>query len=167
MLFSNTRSAGSIDQDIMMRLQELAGDAAGKGTICHGETEGTRPDWESWIVASTKRRTLFASSLFDNLVNFSQGSPSFVAVELAGLPAPAGKNLWNARTRQSWNQAYNLQLGHLGDGELLISDLWPQSEANSEVLQPKIDRWLSSVDEFGMMLYAVTAHTYKQNSLRT
>ncbi|EXJ62049.1 hypothetical protein A1O7_02482, partial [Cladophialophora yegresii CBS 114405] len=163
MLFPSTISAGSIHQDVMMRLQELAGDAAGRGTICYAEMESTRPDWESWIIASAKRRTLFAASLFDNLVNFSQGSPSFVAVELAGLPAPASKTLWNARTRQCWNQAYNRQLSHCGDGELLISDLWPQSEANSEALQPKIDRWLSSVDEFGMMLYAVTAHTYNHN----
>ncbi|KIW70362.1 hypothetical protein PV04_02637 [Phialophora macrospora] len=163
MLFSSTLSTGSIRQDIIMRLQELAGDAAGKGTLCYAETEGTRPDWESWIIASAKRRTLFATSLFDNLVNFSQGSPSFAAVELAGLPAPASKALWNAQTRESWNRAYNQQLSHSGDGELLISDLWPHSQANSEALQPKIDRWLSSVDEFGMMIYAVTSHTYKHN----
>jgi hypothetical protein len=163
MLFSSTLSAHSIHQDVVMRLQDLAGDAAAKGTLCYAETEGTRPDWESWIIASAKRRTLFATSLFDNLVNFSQGSPSFVAVELAGLPAPASKTLWNAQTRQSWNQAYNQQLSHSADGELLISDLWPQPQANMAALQPKIDRWLSSVDEFGMMLYAVTSHTYKQN----
>ncbi|KAJ9616498.1 hypothetical protein H2200_000217 [Cladophialophora chaetospira] len=160
LFFNDTSTIGSIEQDVVMNLQQLAGDVAGKGTLCFAETEGTRPDWESWIVASAKRRTLFATSLFDNLVNFTQGSLSFVAVELASLPAPSSKVLWNARTRQSWNQAYNQQLGHSNDGELLISDLWPQSDANFEVLQPKIDRWLSSVDEFGMMIYAVTSHTY-------
>lgn len=144
----------------MMKLQEFAGDVAGKGTLCYAETEGTRPDWESWIIASAKRRTLFATSLFDNLINFHMGSPSFIAVELASLPAPASKNLWNAQTRQAWNQMYNQQLTHWPDGELLISDFWPQSESNSEILHRKIDHWLSSVDEFGMMLYAVTTHVY-------
>jgi hypothetical protein len=163
MLFSIGASTRSIDQDVMIKLQELAGDAAGKGTLCLAESEGTRPDWESWIVASAKRRTLFTTSLFDNLVNFRQGSPSFAAVELASLPAPASKVLWNAQTRRSWNQAYNQQLSHWSDGELLISDLWPQSKANLEALQPKIDRWLSSIDEFGMMLYAVTSHTYNNS----
>ena len=159
MLFFSATPVG-IDQDAMIKLQELAGDAAGKGTLCYAELEGTRPDWESWIIAAARRRTLFATSLFDNLVNFTEGSPSFVAVELASLPAPASKTLWNAQTRRTWNQAYNQQLSHSSDGELLISDLWPQSEANSEALRLKIDRWLSSVDEFGMMLYAVTSHTY-------
>ena len=163
LFFGEASAAGSIEQDVVMKLQELAGDVAGKGTLCYAEIEGTRPNWESWIIASAKRRTLFATSLFDNLVNFTQGSPSFVAVELASLPAPASKILWTAQTRTSWNQAYNQQLGHSSDGELLISDLWPQSEANLEVLQPKIDRWLSSVDEFGMMIYAVTSHTYHKS----
>jgi hypothetical protein len=162
MLFSG-ETTPSIDQDVMMSLQDLAGDVAGRGTLCFAEAEGTRPDWESWIVASAKRRTLFAISLFDNLVNFTMGTPSFVAVELASLPAPASKTLWNSQTRQSWNQTYNQQLSHWSEGQLLISDLWPQSEENMEILQPRISRWLSSADEFGMMLYAVTSHTYNNS----
>jgi hypothetical protein len=157
MLFSSTKA---IDPDIMMKLQDVAGDVVSQGTLCFAEAEGTRPDWESWIVAAAKRRTLFTTSLFDNLVNFTLGSPSFAAVELASLPAPAAKVLWNARTRQDWNQAYNYQLAQGDDSQLLISDLWPQSAENFQALQPKIGRWLSTVDEFGMMIYSVTTHTY-------
>ncbi|KIY02309.1 uncharacterized protein Z520_02447 [Fonsecaea multimorphosa CBS 102226] len=163
MLFCSANAASLVEQDIMIKLQDLAGDLASRGTLCPAETTGSRPDWESWIVASTKRRTLFATYLLDNLVNFTVGSPSFVAVELTGLPAPASKPLWNARDRRSWNAAYNQQLGLSSDGELLINDLWPQSDPNpAPVRQKKIDDWLSSVDEFGMMLYAVTSHTYNE-----
>ncbi|KIW34906.1 uncharacterized protein PV07_01648 [Cladophialophora immunda] len=161
MLFSSANAASLVEQDIMIKLQDLAGDLASRGTLCPAETTSSRPDWESWIVASAKRRTLFATYLFDNLVNFSVGSPSFVAVELTGLPAPASKTLWNARDRQSWSTAYNQQLGLWSDGELLINDLWPQHDPiPAPMRQKKIDNWLSSVDEFGMMLYAVTTHTY-------
>ncbi|OAP56269.1 hypothetical protein AYL99_09448 [Fonsecaea erecta] len=163
MLFCSANATSFVEQDIMIKLQDLAGDLASRGTLCPAETNGSRPDWESWIVASTKRRTLFATYLLDNLVNFTVGSPSYVAVELTGLPAPASKTLWNARDRRSWNTAYNQQLGLWSDGELLINDLWPQSDPNpSLVRQKKIDNWLSSVDEFGMMLYAVTSHTYQE-----
>ena len=55
MLFS---TVSSVDPDIMIRLQDLAGDAVSQGTLCNAEAEGSRPDWESWIVASAKRRTL-------------------------------------------------------------------------------------------------------------
>lgn len=144
----------------MIKLQELAGDVASKGTLCLAETNGSRPDWESWIIASAKRRTLFATYLFDNLVNFTQGSPSFIATELASLPAPASKRLWSAQSRHSWNVAYNQQLSQCTDGELLISDLWPRLDSNMAKLQKKVRQWLSSVDEFGMMLYSVTSHTY-------
>lgn len=164
LFFTHTAASVMIEQDIMIKLQELAGDVASRGTLCWAERYGIRPDWESWIVASAIRRTLFATYLFDNLVNFTLGSPSFIATELASLPAPASKELWNAKTRQSWNTFYNQQLSQLTEGELLISDLWPHSDPSSTTRQRKIDRWLSSVDEFGMMLYSVTSHTYGTQS---
>ncbi|EXJ59504.1 uncharacterized protein A1O5_12129 [Cladophialophora psammophila CBS 110553] len=163
MLFDSANAASMVEQDIMIKLQDLAGDLASRGTLCPAETNGSRPDWESWIVASAKRRTLFATVLLDNLVNFTLGSPSFIAVELADLPAPASKTLWHAQDRRSWNAAYNQQLSLWSDGELLISDLWPQpGPIPAPVRQKKIDNWLSSVDEFGMMIYAVTSHTYNE-----
>lgn len=160
LFFTHASPRRLIELDIMIQLQDLAADIASRGTLCSAEQNGSRPDWESWIVASAKRRTLFAISMFDNLVNFSLGSPSFIATELASLPAPASKRLWNADNRQLWNAAYNQQLSHWSDGELLISDLWPQVEPSSPSRQRKIDRWLSSVDEFGMLIYSVTSHVY-------
>jgi hypothetical protein len=161
MLFFETPSPMNfVQQDIMIKLQDLAGDVAGKGTVCLAETRDTRPDWESWIIASAKRRTLFVTSLFDNLVNFALGTPSFIATELAELPAPASKRLWESRTLGVWNTAYNQHLSEWKEGQFLISELWPQVEANSARKQQRIGKWLSGVDEFGMMIYCVTSHTY-------
>ena len=145
-----------ITQDVMIKLQELAGDVVSTGTSCRAEIEGTRPDWESWIVASSKRRTLFTTYLFDNVVSFNTGIPCFIGTELASLPVSASALLWKASTREAWNSEYNLHLSEWSDGELLISELWPQPKADQTRRQRRIDRWLLSVDEFGMMLFSVT-----------
>ncbi|KIW19320.1 hypothetical protein PV08_03614 [Exophiala spinifera] len=163
MLYFTPRSGSNyIEQDTLIQLQALAADLASKGTLCWAEAHGSRPEWEAWIVASARRRTLFAAYLFDNLVNFYLGSPSYIAKELAGLPAPGSKQLWDAPTRHSWNAAYNQQLSQWTDGQLLINDLWPRAELPSDSLKRKVDQWLSSVDEFGMMLYSVISHTYNR-----
>ncbi|KEF56557.1 uncharacterized protein A1O9_06745 [Exophiala aquamarina CBS 119918] len=149
-----------VEQDAMIKLQGLAGDVARTGTVCLAETRDTRPDWESWIVASAKRRTLFVASMFDNLVNFTLGTPSFIATELAELPAPASKRLWESSNRNSWNMAYNQHLTEWIEAPFLVSELWPVADMNSARRQQRLGQWLSNVDEFGMMIYSVTAHTY-------
>lgn len=111
-LFSDHESPRQfVEQDIMIKLQDLAGDIAGKGTVCLVDPGDARPDWESWIIASATQRTLFVTSLFDNLVNFTVGSLSFIATELAELPAPASKRLWESSSRGSWNAAYDEYIG--------------------------------------------------------
>jgi hypothetical protein len=147
-------------QDVLLQLQELSSDVAGKGTLCQGEISGSRPDWESWIIASAKRRTLYAAYLFDNIICTKNGIPCITGVELASLPAPASKVLWQASTRQEWNRQYNLHLGQWNEGEFLISELWKQPDADPVLRQKRIESWLASVDEFGMMLYAVTVDTH-------
>ena len=78
LFFEHSSPKRLVEQDVMIKLQSLAGDVAGSGTICPAERRDTRPDWESWIVASAKQRTLFVTSMFDNLVNFALGTPSFI-----------------------------------------------------------------------------------------
>ena len=53
-----------------------------------------------------------------------------------------------------------LQLNEWAGCELIISELWLMGEPPTEERKKRIDRWVKSVDEFGMMLFAVTAHTY-------
>jgi len=160
LFFEHSSPKRLVEQDVMIKLQSLAGDVAGSGTICPAERRDTRPDWESWIVASAKQRTLFVTSMFDNLVNFALGTPSFIATELAELPAPSSKRLWESSNRKAWNMAYNQHLSDWREGPFLISELWPQADMNSARRQQRLSKWLSGVDEFGMMIYSVTSHTY-------
>ncbi|KAF7713940.1 Fungal Zn(2)-Cys(6) binuclear cluster domain-containing protein [Penicillium ucsense] len=121
----------------------------------------TRPDWESWIVASAKRRTLLTMYLFISIYNASKNIPNVMHNELAEVIVPESTALWLARNRNAWVSEYNRHLGSWEDGILTIGELWkaPDTNASSaEKRRGRIERWVMSADEFGMMLFAVTAH---------
>lgn len=149
-----------VKTDTMIKLQDLAGDVVGKGTVCLTDTTLNPQAWESWIIASATQRTLFVLSLFDNLVNFTVGSPSFIATELAELLAPASRSLWRASTRETWKKAYNQYRDEWREGQFLISELWVVEGRSDSDGRYRVEKWLSGVDEFGMMIYSVTSHTY-------
>ena len=85
LFFSDGQSGQFIDRQVMINLQDLACDVASSGLVCPGELSQARPDWESWIVASTKRRALYTMYLFDNIFCSQNGLPTFLGEELEGL----------------------------------------------------------------------------------
>ncbi|GLI81612.1 hypothetical protein PoHVEF18_009997 [Penicillium ochrochloron] len=50
-------------------LHEIAFYSAKRGLTCPDETTRNRPDWESWVVSSAKRRTLLTTYLFTSIYN--------------------------------------------------------------------------------------------------
>lgn len=111
-------------------------------------------------MASAKRRTLYAMYMFDNVFNSFHGIPCFIGDELASLPAPASKTLWSAMSKEVWEQEYNFQLARWEGGILRLGELWPQLDPVGTKREKRINCWLESVDEFGMMLFATVVHTY-------
>lgn len=148
----------------MINLQQLACVTSRHGLVCRAESQGSRPKWEAWIAAEAKRRTLFTMYLFDSILCAHDGLPSFLATELEGLPAPATKDLWQAHNRHGWHAAYNAHLAEWPDGALRINELWPTpSDLNGDgviLRRKRTDLWLEKLDEFGIMLYAVTSCTH-------
>jgi hypothetical protein len=98
--------------------------------------------------------------LFSNLFNTISQEPIYLAEELSTLPVPCGKLLWNARKRDIWEKEYDYHLSTWHDGELQISELWLSPETGSAQRRKRIEKWVQSVDEFGMMLFAVCAHIH-------
>ncbi|KAJ6188009.1 hypothetical protein N7519_002917 [Penicillium mononematosum] len=127
--------------------------SARAGLTCRAEESHTRPTWESWIVACAKRRTLFTMYLFKNVYNTQVGLPNFVAEERRVTLAPGSKMLWEASDRAVWEREYNRHLSRWEDGMLEISELWRSAETGTEARREKIERWLQSADEFGMMFF--------------
>jgi hypothetical protein len=109
-------------------------------------------------VASAKRRTLPTLFLFTCHYNASNNMPSFASNVLADVLAPESKALWQASDRASWVAEYNRHLAEWPDGMVVMGEFWRSPEAGSEQKSGRIERWLRSADEFGMMLLAVTAH---------
>ncbi|CAG7965270.1 unnamed protein product [Penicillium nalgiovense] len=153
-------NASLIDDMSMITLQDFAFRVAKAGFTCKAELSQTRPTWESWIIASAKRRTLFTMYIFSNVYNSDKGLPNFLSDELGGILVPESKALWEASDRDSWTRQYNRHLSKWEDGMLQISELWRSPETGSEARRKRIGRWVQSTDEFGMMLFAVCAHIH-------
>ena len=160
LFFADGQSGELIDRQVVINLQDFACDVASSGLICPAELSQQRPDWESWIIASTKRRALYTMYLFDNIFCSLNGLPTFLGEELESLPAPASKTLWEASNRAVWKIEYNNHLSAWAGEALRIDELWPAPETSVEERRKRVDKWLGSVDEFGMMIFAVALVTH-------
>lgn len=153
--------AGQSLRRAMMDLQEHASLCSRRGLVCVAEQTRARPRWESWVVAEAKRRTLYTMYLFDGVLAAQEGLPTFFGTELQGLPAPAGKFLWDAEAQREWETAYNTHLADWAEGGLRIDELWPApswlDEAGLTQRRKRVDQWLDEVDGFGTMLFAVSS----------
>jgi len=160
MAYFSSDGGALVDRQVIINLQDFGCDISSRGLVCPGELSHTRPDWESWIIASTKRRCLFTMYLFDNIFCTQHNLPTFLGEELASLPVPASKILWEISSRDQWEREYNSFLSAWDGGGLTIDELWPAPLGRIEVRRKRVDRWLETVDEFGMMLFAVTSVTH-------
>lgn len=160
------KGTSSYLREAMMKLQEIASLVCEDGIVCTAQLpqEHRRPRWEAWIVTEARRRALYVMYLLDSLFCTQDNLPTFLGSELQGLPAPSSKALWRAESRQGWETRYNTHLVEWPTGGLRIDELWPvpsclNQDARLE-RQRRVEQWLESVDEFGMMLYAVTCCTH-------
>lgn len=158
--FSPAEDISLVDHSTMVHLQEFAYQLSATGLVSSAELSHTRPKWESWIVASAKRRALLTAYIFNNVFNTLNDIPVYLAKELTELPVPSSKLLWEARDRAAWEREYDRHLSLWEDGELRICELWRSPETGSPARRERIDRLLRSVDEFGMMLFATCAHLH-------
>ncbi|KAG8668250.1 hypothetical protein FPOAC1_007628 [Fusarium poae] len=148
----------------VINLQEIACVCSRRGLMCLSEQQGIRPKWEDWIVAESKRRTLFTMYFFDNVLSAQDSFSIYLGSELKGLPAPSSKSLWQSSVRHQWEKTYNIHLTDWADNLFRIDELWPVPDDLDEdgVIEKRkrVDRWLEGVDEYGSMIYAVTSCTH-------
>ncbi|CAG8139612.1 unnamed protein product [Penicillium olsonii] len=151
-------------RETIIPLQALAHRACGRRIVCVADQTRTRPKWEEWIVAEAKRRTLYVMYLFDSILCAQEGLPVFLGSELQGLPAPGSRSQWHVQDRADWERAFNLHLAEWAEEYLTIDELWPIPIGfdghDISRRQKRVDRWLMDVDEFGTMLFTVTACTH-------
>jgi hypothetical protein len=146
-----------IDTATKINLQELASAMSLTGLDPSGTPPHAPPEWESWIVAEAKRRTLYLMYTFDHIFNYSQQITSYVGTELGHLPAPSNKALWAASNKDTWEKEYERYIAEWSSGTPRLDDFWPhQIEAVAKERRERVDRWAESTDEFGMFMFAVS-----------
>ncbi|KAL4988845.1 hypothetical protein BDW68DRAFT_196424 [Aspergillus falconensis] len=151
---------GDFSENTMVTLMDLAFRTSRNGLSCTAEIQGTKPTWESWIVAAAKRRAVFVLYVFSSIYNADRLLPDFIAVELRTVYVPGHKALWEADNRETWNKVYDRYLSDWEDGSLVISELWKSPEGEEPKRRERIERWVQTVDEFGMMIFALCAHIH-------
>lgn len=139
---------------------ELAFRTARHGLLSRAELSRSKPTWESWIMASTKRRAIYVMYLFSGLYNAEHSLPNFVAEELRGVFLPEGRAVWEAASREVWAREYDKYLNEWEDGMMEISELWRSGETGSSGRRGRVERWVACVDEFGMFLFSVCVHLH-------
>ncbi|KAH8688978.1 hypothetical protein BGW36DRAFT_402045 [Talaromyces proteolyticus] len=151
---------GDFSENTMVTLMDLAFRTSRNGLFCTAEIKRTKPTWESWIVAAAKRRTVFILYVFSSIYNADRLLPEFIADELRNVYVPGHKALWEADNRETWNKVYDQYLSDWEDGSLVISELWPSPEKEEPKQRERIERWVQTVDEFGMTIFALCAHIH-------
>ena len=158
--FSPPGGFSPVTDKTIIVLLEMAFRTARNGLSCTAELAHTRPTWESWIVVDAKRRAIFTMYLFTSVYNADQLLPDFLADEMKGVYVSGNKELWNASDRETWNKEYDRYLLDWTDGMLKISELWRSEETGTIERRRRIERWVQTVDEFGMMIFSVCAHVH-------
>lgn len=168
---------GVFAPDLIATLHDLTSKVSAVGIMCHEEVDGAMfagpsiPRWESWIIAEAKRRTIFCVYMFEDVYNYENHATTYLAEELAPLPAPASKWIWQATDRKSFKSEYSeWSKARNGERGLAISDMWPSElrESGDDAAEARrrkekterISRWSESVDEFGMFILAVCTATH-------
>jgi hypothetical protein len=147
-------SSGIFDLSTLASLHELGFYITEKGLIHPAETAHARPPWKEWIQTNCRRRALMAMYSFEGIYHTLNKLPTYPCTELGFVPAPAGKVLWNARTQDEWESAYDRWLGHwAGIEPLLMGDL-AEIQPGTD-LDRRAEIWLEEADEYGMMLMSM------------
>jgi hypothetical protein len=143
----------SVDPSVFVGLQQVAYYTAGTGLILQEETDHDVPSWDAWIHVTSKRRVIFTLYMLHWAYSVYHRLSSFNCDELGFMPAPAAKYLWQATTKQQWEELYKRWLVQWDGHEYL------QKEFLYVKPGPALDRrtqmWLEDADELGVLFLSI------------
>jgi len=142
-----------VDMAILSNLQQLVNYIGSLGLVLVEETEHSRPDWESWINMTSRRRAIFILYLIHWALSAYYGLPSFDCQELKYMLAPAPKPLWQAENRDEWESQYSQWLVEWEGLEYLHGEIAEIGECI--LMDARSDRWLRDADEMGLLVMAL------------
>ncbi|EPE30857.1 C6 finger-containing protein [Glarea lozoyensis ATCC 20868] len=156
LMFPTTKTTSEVsflDPYIFVKITNIAYYLAINGLILTEERKHTMPKWEDWINVNMKRRAALSIYLLNWCYSVYHCLPAIACDELAFLPAPTAKVLWQARSEEEWRFLYARWLknwdrcGYL-QGEFLLIEQGIQMDERSEM-------WLEETDELGIMFMGI------------
>ncbi|PWN39189.1 hypothetical protein IE81DRAFT_350397 [Ceraceosorus guamensis] len=87
------------------RQRDLIEAAAGlvESGVCNAPSEPN--NWSEWLVAESKRRTVFAFVLLDVLIAVSNSTTPLTCTRILDVPLPSPSPLWSAPNESTWHAA--------------------------------------------------------------
>ncbi|PVH74147.1 hypothetical protein DL98DRAFT_537687 [Cadophora sp. DSE1049] len=142
-----------LDNEVFSEIQQVVRHTALSGMILQEETENCVPSWEAWIHVTSKRRAVFTLYLLHWAYSVYHHVPSFNCHELAYIPAPAPKYLWNATSEEQWKGLYERWLAQWQGQQYLQHEF--MFVTPGPFLDERTQLWLEDTDEFGMMFMSI------------
>lgn len=148
------RYAQSVDAAIFSRIKRTVQGVVGDDLYPQTEREQPgRLDWKAWVYITAKRRAVLALYLLHWAYSMYHGVQSFDCRELAFMPAPSAKVLWQARTEREWHALHSRWLERWKGRPFLQGEF--DQVSNGIVLGERAERWLQEADEFGFIMTAI------------
>ncbi|KUJ12992.1 uncharacterized protein LY89DRAFT_197985 [Mollisia scopiformis] len=128
-------------------------------TRCFDPSASSALTWELWILIESLQRTIFVTFIVDILFDISAGTISdsnacIKADHLLQMRLPCSKSLWKTKTKSEWEKEYatqtNFQLENNYRHPRFIDLI--RHDANANSFGSSLDRWMSEVDDFGMLV---------------
>ncbi|KAJ2981165.1 hypothetical protein NUW58_g6756 [Xylaria curta] len=113
--------------------------------------------WEEFIYAESRRRCALFWFIVSRVVGLHYGAQCPPIVGYRGLSLPAPETLWNARTKQKWEEA-RAEIRERSQRPLhsttlrTVGDLIDSRACTSDPDQRDVSNWLASCDKLGLML---------------
>lgn len=142
------------DATIFREIQRIIYDVVKTGLFLQEEKEQARPSWNTWIHVTSKRRAVLSLYITHWAYSVFHEAQGFDCRDLAFMPAPAAKVLWQAGTEEEWNTLYIRWLARW-DGRGFLQGEFDKIRPGI-VMPPRAEKWLEETDEFGFIMISIS-----------
>ncbi|KAK2760402.1 hypothetical protein FQN54_002472 [Arachnomyces sp. PD_36] len=159
LLFPSKNSTETMwdDATIFREIRRIVSHVVSTGLFLQEEKEHIRPSWTAWVHVTSKRRAILSLFIIHWAYSVFHDSQGFDCRDLAFMPAPAAKVLWQAGTEEEWNTLYIRWLARW-DGRGFLQGEFDKIQPGI-VMQPRAEKWLEETDEFGYIMISITNAT--------
>jgi hypothetical protein len=164
LLFGMTGPSGGAlthpaDAQLLVRMWDVKEQLSRTGLLLDQEVAHTvPPSWKQWALVAAKRKTIHSFHHVEWAWSLLHGYPVLTCFELAPLPAPPPRYLWQADDESQWRSLYVDWLAQWKGGFYRMMEFFHINPGGE--LDARSELWLAEADEYGMMIMAEGKHTF-------